>query len=47
MNDIVAPVFAVFVADQFDMSFAELEKQFPKMEARLSGFDFLEVTSSG
>ena len=43
MNDILAPILAVFLAEQFGMSFPELEANFPKLEARLETFDFLEV----
>jgi hypothetical protein len=43
MNDILAPIFAVFLADQFGMSFAELEANFTRLESRLESFDLLEV----
>ena len=47
MNDIVAPIFAVFLADHFGLSFAELEKEFPNMEKQFEGMDFLEVGLEG
>ena len=47
MNDIVAPIFAVFLADQFHMTFTELETNFPKLEKKFTGFEFLEVNSIG
>ena len=43
MNDILAPIFAVFLADQFGLSFPQLEAAFPQLEDRFAALGFLEV----
>ena len=36
MNDILAPIIAIFVAETFDMNYIELENNIRKVEAKIT-----------
>lgn len=47
MNDIVAPIFAVFLAERFGVAFFELENNLGDFEAKFDEEGLRDVCSKG
>ena len=43
MNDILAPIFAIFVAERFNMNYIELENNIRKVEAEITDSNLLHA----
>ena len=43
MNDILAPIFAVFVAEKFSMTYIEIENRIREVEDSITEDTLLEV----
>ena len=43
MNDVLAPIFLVFLSEQFQITAAGLEKRLPEIEADLTEERLLQV----